>query len=175
VEDITLSVAKYVEGKDINLIFDTEVEEKIIACDPDKIERIMLNLLSNAVKFTPEGGDIYVNIYEREDKIIIAVKDTGLGIPADMQGTIFDRFVQVDQSTSRLREGSGIGLSIVKAFVEQHKGSIELLSEVGQGSDFTLSLPVDLNISKEESSNNFVEYKCFEKIKMEFSDIYDNI
>jgi signal transduction histidine kinase len=64
IEEITLSVAEYIENKGLSLVFDTDVEEKIAACDPDKIERIILNLLSNAVKFTPEGGRILVSIYD---------------------------------------------------------------------------------------------------------------
>jgi len=113
VEDIVQSVAEYIQGKDINLIFDTEIEEKIIACDADKIERIILNLLSNAVKFTEEGGCIYVSIFLREDMINISVKDTGIGISPAMQEKIFDRFVQGDGSLIKNNEGTGIGLSLV--------------------------------------------------------------
>ena len=72
VEDITLSVVKYIEYEDLSLTFDTEKEEIIMAFDPEKIERIILNLLSNAVKFTPKGGCIWVNIYEREDILVVS-------------------------------------------------------------------------------------------------------
>ncbi|MCB2297559.1 sensor histidine kinase [Clostridium tagluense] len=175
VEDITLSVAEYVENKNINLIFDTETEEKIIACDPDKIERIILNLLSNAIKFTPSKGYIYVNIYDGQDKTIISVKDTGIGIKEDMEKLIFQRFIQVDKSTSRNREGSGIGLSLVKSLVELHNGKIDLITSIGNGSEFIIELPnaqvktVNTNPENlQESKNN----KNLELINLELSDIY---
>jgi signal transduction histidine kinase len=176
VEDITLSVAKYIECKNLSLIFDTEVEEKIISCDLDKIERIMLNLLSNAVKFTPEGGGIYVNMYEKEDRIVISVKDTGIGIPPEMQNTIFDRFVQVDKTTSRNNEGSGIGLSLVKSLVEMHGGNISLTSESGKGSEFIIEL-LDRTEECEAAIDKCTEIKGsdnIERINIEFSDIYFN-
>lgn len=81
VEDITLSVADYIENKGLSLVFDTDVEEKIIACDPEKIERVIMNLLSNAIKFTPCGGSIMVTIEDGIDNICLTVKDTGRGIP----------------------------------------------------------------------------------------------
>lgn len=175
VEDITLSVVKSIEDKDIGLTFDTDVEEKVIACDPDKIERIMLNLLSNAVKFTPEGGNIYVNVYEKENKIVIGVKDTGIGIPAEMNNLIFDRFVQVDKTISRNREGSGIGLSIVKSLVEMHSGKISLISEEGKGSEFIFEIPdrVVPDVVHDEKNNLFKENRSVEMINVEFSDIYN--
>lgn len=174
IEDITLSVAEYIENKNINLIFDTEFEEKIIACDLEKMERIMLNLLSNAVKFTPENGDIFVNIYERQSTICIAVKDTGIGIPESLQGAIFDRFVQADKSTSRNREGSGIGLALVKSLVSLQGGSISLDSKYGKGSEFILELPIKtIDIEqKYDLNNNCINNEFVEKINIEFSDIY---
>jgi signal transduction histidine kinase len=175
VEDITLSVAKYIEHRKINLIFDTEVEEKIIACDPDKIERIILNLLSNAVKFTPVNGTIGVNIYDKGSSIIISVKDSGIGIPSGMRESIFERFVQVDRTTTRTREGSGIGLSIVKSLVELHNGAIRLVSDEGKGSEFIIEIPVAImDNDKEDDGFNMVnENHNIEKINIEFSDIYN--
>jgi signal transduction histidine kinase len=175
VEDITLSVAAYIEHRDVSLIFDTEVEESILACDPDKIERIMLNLLSNAVKFTPKGGSIYVNIRDKAESIIIVVKDTGIGIPKDMCESIFERFVQVDKTISRNHEGSGIGLSLVKSLVDMHEGSISLISEEGEGSEFSIELPKRILDSKlPVLENGFMDEKQkVEKINIEFSDIYN--
>jgi signal transduction histidine kinase len=144
VEDITLSIAEYIKLKGINLIFDTNEEEKILAVDCDKIERIMLNLLSNAVKFTPEKGTIFVNVLCEDNNVKISVKDNGIGIPKDKQNFIFDRFTQVDSSLSRNREGSGIGLSLVKSLVELHHGKIYLDSEVGKGSTFTFEILLPL-------------------------------
>lgn len=174
VEDITLSAVYYIENRNINLVFDTEVEEMVLACDPDKIERIILNLLSNAVKFTPGEGTIEVNIQDKEDILIISVKDTGIGVPAEMQSMIFERFVQVDKSITRSKEGSGIGLSIVKSLVEMHNGTISLISEAGKGSEFIIALPKVI-ITEEQTAkdNNLVEAdNRIEKVNIEFSDIY---
>lgn len=175
VEEIVLSVANYVESKGISITFDTETEEKIMAFDLDAMERIMLNLLSNSIKFTPVGGCIEVNIYDKIDSIIISVKDTGCGIPIEKQSSIFEKFVQVDKSLSRNREGSGIGLSLVKELVVLHNGTIELESEPGKGSEFRVVLPVKL-VQENEISTELNSSTCndkVERIKIEFSDIYN--
>lgn len=171
VEDITMSVVQYAKSKAISLLFDTEIEEKIMAIDPDKIERIMLNLLSNSVKFTDPKGSIWVNVYDRKDKILICVKDNGTGIPEDKLSTIFDRFVQVDKSLNRNNEGSGIGLSLVKSLVEMHGGNITAKSKLNVGSEFTIELPVRLCDSEENVGNGIAESKS-EVTDIEFSDIY---
>ena len=176
IEDITLSVTDYAENKGLEIIFDTDIEEKIMACDADKIERIMLNLLSNAIKFTPAGGNILVNIADKDSSIIISVKDTGIGIPLDKQESIFERFIQVDKSLSRNREGSGIGLSLVKSLVELHGGTIELVSEYGKGSEFIIEFPVKVLPPENEttiSDENIAKETNIEMINIEFSDIYD--
>ncbi|MFD3155842.1 PAS domain S-box protein [Haloimpatiens sp. FM7330] len=177
VEEITLSVAEYIENHGIDLIFDTEIEEKIIACDKDKVERIILNLLSNAIKFTKPGGKICVNIYDKGDRILISVKDTGIGVPKEKQKDIFKRFVQVDKSLSRKREGSGIGLSLVKSLIEMHGGNISLKSECGKGSEFIIELPCR-TINETQNQNNLGKYarnyNNIERIHIEFSDIYNN-
>ncbi|EYE89546.1 histidine kinase [Fervidicella metallireducens AeB] len=174
VEDIALSVADYVENKSIQLIFDTEIEEKIMAFDADKLERIILNLISNAVKFTPAGGMINVNIYDCIDSIKISVKDNGIGIPKDKLEIIFQRFRQVDKSLTRNHEGSGIGLSLVKSFVEMHGGKIEVYSTEGEGSEFIVELPVRLVEEEEEtiSTNDDIFSARIQRISVEFSDIY---
>lgn len=173
VEDIVLSVADYIENKGINLVFDTEVEEKTIACDPDKIERIILNLLSNSIKFTKPGGSIFINMREEEDSIIISVKDTGIGIPIEKQKLIFERFVQVDKSLSRNNEGSGIGLSLVKSLVEMHGGSITLSSIPDMGSQFIIKIPAaTLPQSMNLYNNKYINQSNTERINIEFSDIY---
>lgn len=174
VEDITLSVAKYIEDRGLSLIFDTESEEIFVASDPDLIERIMLNLLSNAVKFTPKGGNIWVNVYDKPDKVYISVRDTGIGIPECMKQLIFEKFVQVDKTSTRTREGSGIGLSLVRSLVQLHDGSISMVSEEGTGSEFTVGIPKrtlpDDEIIKEDT---VIGKTNIEKISIEFSDIYN--
>jgi|GEM_PF-2248675 len=174
IEEISLSVASYAETNGLSLIFDTDVEEKIIACDANIIERIILNLISNAIKFTDSGGQILINVYDLSDTIQISVKDTGIGIEEDKQSSIFERFVQVDKSLSRNREGSGIGLSLVKSLVELHGGTIELISEFNKGSNFIISLPVYIIPDKEIKlySDTVNHLSSEEKINIEFSDIY---
>jgi PAS domain S-box-containing protein len=172
VEDITLSVAEYIENKDVEIIFDTNVEEKIIACDPDNIERIMMNLLSNAVKFTNAGDKITVEIIVKDEYIEISVKDTGIGIPKDKLQVIFERFRQVDNSLSRSHEGSGIGLSLVKALVDMHGGSILVNSNLGEGTEFIIKLPASKIDNSNDVERNFIYQDNIEKIGVEFSDIY---
>lgn len=174
VEDITMSVVDYAENKGINIIFDTDIEEKVIACDPDKIERIVMNLLSNAVKFTQEKGSIYVSIHNgREDNLYISVKDSGRGIPKEKLDIIFERFRQVDKSLARDHEGSGIGLSLVKSLVELHGGSVKVESEVGLGSNFIIKLPCRYVEDDEVLYDiNEIKQSHIERISIEFSDIY---
>ncbi|RKD31250.1 MASE3 domain-containing sensor histidine kinase [Thermohalobacter berrensis] len=176
IEDITLSVAEFGQNNNIEIIFDTDVEEKIIALDTNAIERIMLNLLSNAVKFTGTGGKVLVKITTTDDTVIISVKDTGIGIPKERINTIFDRFTQVDKSFVRSHEGSGIGLSIVKALVDMHDGEISVESEYGKGSEFIVKLParqIENENGELENCKSDKDYKDYmEVIDVEFSDIY---
>ncbi|MCX8129491.1 MAG: PAS domain-containing sensor histidine kinase [Clostridia bacterium] len=177
IEDITLSAAEYIKAKGIKLVFDTDVEEKVIECDPDKIERVMLNLLSNAIKYTGPGGAITVTVQDNEKAVVVAVKDTGIGIPEDKRGVIFERFRQADSSLTREIQGSGIGLSLVKSIVEMHNGSVWVDSELGKGSTFIVELPVGNGCSNDSmlsrkytEENRYSEY--VERMNIEFSDIY---
>jgi len=172
VENITMETVKYAEMKGISLVFDTDVEEKIIACDADKIEKIVLNLLSNAIKYTEINGKIEVFVKEHKEKIVLSVKDTGIGIPSSMQNQIFEKFGQVDTSFTRQKEGSGIGLALVKELVELHNGRISLNSKVGRGSEFIVELPI--NIGDHKQYEDIIDDRRIitEKIDIEFSDIY---
>ena len=171
VEDISLSVADYIGDKGIILIFDTDTEEKTMAIDVDKIERVVLNLLSNAIKFTNKGGQILVSLWDKGESILISVKDTGTGIPKDKLKVIFERFGQVDKTLTRNKEGSGIGLSLVKSVVDMHGGNIKVVSELGKGSEFIIELPVRIVDEEQISDGRLYESKV-EKISIEFSDIY---
>ncbi|MCR8743809.1 ATP-binding protein [Romboutsia lituseburensis] len=174
VEDITLSVAQYIEGNGINLIFDTNYEEYIVACDPEKIERILLNLLSNSIKYTKQGGYIHVNLNIDKHNINISVKDNGEGIVEEKLPIIFNRFVQGNHILARPCEGSGIGLSLVKSLVEMHDGNIDVKSKVGLGTEFQFHIP-----NKKIDSDKYksiidasTEGNKIEKCNIEFSDIY---
>ncbi|RDY24238.1 histidine kinase [Romboutsia maritimum] len=142
VEEAALGLKDYVESKGIELIIDTDIEEKLIDCDEYEIERCIVNLIGNAKKFTDSGGKIEVNIKDLDDKVLISVKDSGVGIDEKHQKCIFDRFSQVENNSPQIKEGSGLGLTITKHIVDMHKGTIELESKVGMGSNFTIILPV---------------------------------
>jgi signal transduction histidine kinase len=113
-----------------------------IVADERKVKQILLNLLSNAVKFTPAGGRIGVTATVAEGVVTISVSDTGIGIAPEDQAAIFEEFRQVGRDDARKQEGTGLGLTLAKKFVELHGGRIWVQSQVGQGSTFTFTLPV---------------------------------
>jgi signal transduction histidine kinase len=120
------------------------VDERVghIVADERKVKQILLNLLSNAVKFTPEGGRVGLAVTAAEDVITIAVSDTGIGIAPEDQAAIFEEFRQVGRDDARKQEGTGLGLTLARKFVELHGGQIGVQSLVGQGSTFTFTLPI---------------------------------
>ncbi len=172
IEDTTMSVVEYAHNHGIDLQFDTEIEERIVACDVDKIERIILNLLSNAVKFTRPGGSIWVNLKEEKQHIILSVKDTGIGIPTDKLNAIFERFRQVNLTLTRDHEGSGIGLSLVKSLAEMHGGTIDVKSKLGSGSEFIVRIPAETLHEENINLSNSIYTGQVELASIEFSDIY---
>ena len=103
---------------------------------------MLLNLLDNAVKYTPAGGEISLALVRQNGNAEIVVRDTGIGIPAEAQPRIFDRFYRVDKARARAMGGAGLGLSIAQWIVEAHGGAITLASSPGQGSTFKVVLPM---------------------------------
>lgn len=168
VEEVTLSVVNYALLKSINIQFDTNKEEHIIKCDSSMIERMMLNLLSNAIKFSQENKNIYVRVFVTDEWIQIDVQDEGMGISKNAQQIIFEKFIQADKSFTRMNEGSGIGLSIVKSIINLHEGDIYIDSEVNEGSILKILLP-----NKRLESLDFKVYDINNyNIELELSDIY---
>ena len=110
--------------------------------DERKIKQILLNLLSNAVKFTPEGGRISITANKTDNGAEISVSDTGIGIAPEDQPKIFEEFRQVGSDSTHKTEGTGLGLTLAKKFVELHGGRIWVESELGKGSTFTFTLPI---------------------------------
>lgn len=167
------SLQLFALDKKIKLTFHTEMDKKVIAMDTDKYERILLNLLSNAFKFTSTNKEITVHIHPMEEYIVISVEDQGIGISQDKLGNIFDRFVQVDSSLCRKNEGSGIGLSLVKVLVEKMGGKIEVRSDVGKGSRFSVYLP-DKRMQVHEALAKPIKSssEIAEVVNIEFADIY---
>lgn len=144
---ITQMFSSYAELKGIKLTCEVS-EEKIFAYfDKSMMAKVMYNLLGNALKFTPENGEVKVVCYVENDKLIIIVKDTGIGMDESRISKIFEEFYQIyptgSQEDSNYKAGSGIGLSIVKKYIELHKGTITVESELGKGSSFIISLDRD--------------------------------
>lgn len=170
IENITMISIPYLEEKGINLIFDTEIEEHFIKCDPDKIERIMLNLLSNAAKYTEKGGTINVDLLFNESFVKVIVKDSGVGIPDNMKEKIFKKFEQV-QNRKEKKLGSGIGLALVKSLVEVHGGTIDVESKLGKGSTFIVNLPNKVDTEKDKYEILNYDSQSKNNLSIEFSDL----
>ncbi|TAF95987.1 MAG: response regulator [Cytophagia bacterium] len=126
-----------------NIIFNHSQSEnsEFALFDIDKLEKIVTNLLSNAFKFTPENGRVSVRIDYKAVQMVLRVQDSGIGIDVERLAHIFDRFYQVDDFTQRLQEGTGIGLALVKELVDLLNGKVEVSSELGKGTTFTVYLP----------------------------------
>lgn len=110
--------------------------------DSLKIQQVLYNIIENAIKYTPDGGQIRVRLFREGRDAILKISDTGVGIPKEDLPHIFDRFYRVDKARSRETGGTGLGLSIVQQIVRLHAGSIDVQSEVGKGTTFTIELPV---------------------------------
>ena len=122
---------------------DKTVDERLgdFSGDERKVKQILVNLLTNAVKFTPEGGRIHVEARLGDDAVILSVADTGIGIAPEDYEAVFEEFRQVGTNYAQKREGTGLGLTLTKKFVEMHGGKIWVESEPGKGSTFTFTLP----------------------------------
>lgn len=172
------SILPFVDKKEIQLSFRTDLDSKVIGIDEELYERILLNLLSNAVKFTPgnKGKSIWVIIsemnIENQEMIRIKVEDEGIGIPEEKMDIVFEKFGQVNNVFSRNEEGTGIGLSLVKMIIELMGGKIILESREGFGSTFTVILPAARADSAEENTiGNMTEERILQAAAIEFSDI----
>lgn len=137
------SVHSFGESQQVQVHFHSEVEEVVMDYDAERLQQLLTNLLSNAIKFTDPGGHVYVSVRrEEEDQLLIQVRDTGQGIPETELPHIFDRFHQVDASSKRQADGTGIGLALVQELVRVMEGSISVQSKMGQGSTFSIRLPI---------------------------------
>ena len=167
VESIVDSIEVYANQKNINIIFDTNVEEFIINADLEAIDRIVMNLLSNAIKFSPIDETIEVTLNAEKNKVHISVKDNGMGIAEEEQKKIFNRFEQATNSKRIEGKGSGIGLDLVSYLVKGHGGKIELKSKLNEGSEFIVTLPIGkLNIIEEK--HELMSRNKVEQLEIEF-------
>lgn len=151
-QDLVTSAAKeigtIVQAKEQRLSLSLPERPVFVEADRAKINIVLANLLSNAVKFTPQGGRVGVQIGQQGAQVWLRVWDTGIGIPDSHLDRVFDRFYQVEASLTRRHEGMGLGLSIAKEMVDLHHGQIDVRSSAGQGSAFTVLLPVSQNSRK---------------------------
>ena len=174
-EDIVTSINLHANHKkNIKVIFEPNVEEEYLFFDKDMYEKILLNLLSIAIKFTPNTKMVYVNLIINSDNFVLKVRDQGIGIPKDKLDGVFDKFSQVNSVLSRGAEGSGIGLSIVKRFVDILKGKIVVNSDIGIGTEFILTFDrsiVDNNFDTIEE-DILINDEIDVKVDIHFSDIY---
>lgn len=163
------------EEKEIQLSFESEISELVMDYDEIKIQHIINNLLSNALKFTPIGGMVKLHVQQQnilhQDVLVLQVIDNGIGISREQLPYVFDRFYQVDNSNTRIGEGTGIGLTLTKEMVKLMKGKIEVESDLGKGTKFTIQIPIlkrkdtpqignsiqGLNPSKEQNKNETTE------------------
>ena len=127
------------KGVLIDLNFDNEVYE--VYADKDKMTQVFSNLVDNAIKFSDDDSTIHVHVYDKGSKVYVSVKDKGVGISPDAITKIFDRFYKSDTSRGRVKNSSGIGLSIVKEIVQAHGENIEVKSDEGKGAEFIFSVP----------------------------------
>lgn len=132
----------YVESRNLFFQFSNELEEVIMDYDPEQIKQMMTNLISNAVKFTPSGGTIEVKLGRQQEELKIEVIDSGVGLSQKDLAYIFDRFYQVDDSSTRKVEGTGIGLAHTKELVKLMGGEIRVESELNVGTKFEVLLPI---------------------------------
>ena len=147
-EDALMLVRERASRHGIQLTLDVDTRVGDLTADERKVKQILLNLLSNAVKFTPDGGKISVRTGRSAGLVEISVSDTGIGIPPEDQQRIFEEFRQTKGKDPQVGEGTGLGLTLAKRFVELHGGRIWLESEVGRGSTFTFTLPMQSVVEK---------------------------
>lgn len=175
VEELCFRVGKFANEKSIEIIFDTEFEERLVYFDPEHLERIILNILSNAIKFNEENGRIDVFITSKDGMIEIRVKDNGIGISKDNINDLFNRFKFINNRMTKISEGCGIGLYIAKALSKMHNGDLIINSELGVGTEAIIKLPDIISDNKNKlnkiGSKN-IDYSQLDRMKIEFSDIY---
>ena len=169
-EDITMSVINFAKRQKIDVVFDAEQEELYCDIDIDQMERIMLNILSNAIKYNKPNGNIDVIVKDRKEKVYIDVIDSGIGIPKDRINTLFDRFERMENKNAVIKEGSGIGLSIVKKLVDALDGEINIESEVDKGTTVRLIFKKSKNQNGIEEVYDISQH-LEEKVNLEMSDI----
>ncbi|WP_455541878.1 ATP-binding protein [Intestinibacter sp.] len=171
IKDISNLSKYYIDRKCLNLELSFSDNKILVYLDSIKLQKIILNILSNAIKFTDKNGKIKISVDKKMDFIVISIKDNGIGIPKDQMNFIFENFEQVDRGLSRLAEGMGMGLYLVKQLAEIQDLYLNVESELNKGSEFKILI--------KNTENTFLKKKYKKDIKIEeefvdiqFSDIY---
>lgn len=124
------------------VLFRQEGNVPPVVCDPDRVKNVVGNLVSNALRYSPDGGTVSVSVETGSEQVLISVSDEGVGIAEEDLEMVFEPFTQPDAGTTAHRGGFGLGLYIVRCIAEAHGGTVEVVSEPGVGSTFTVTLPV---------------------------------
>jgi PAS domain S-box-containing protein len=146
-DEIKSIISPLAHKKDINLEINMVPDAITINADKGKFKQIIYNLLSNAIKFTDNEGSVFIYVTLQGDCVRVEIKDNGIGISKENQEKLFKAFTQIDSSSCRVYEGTGLGLVLVKNFIEQHHGNIWVESEIGSGSSFIFEIPIDFDAS----------------------------
>jgi signal transduction histidine kinase len=152
IDGLLRSLRHLAEQDRVALLWDCKSDTESVMLDRDKFDKILLNLVINAIKFTPSGGSIEVRVKAGGGSLTLEVEDTGVGIPPEVLPRIFERFWQVDTSSTRKFQGAGIGLALVRSLSEAMGGSVKVDSRLGHGTTFTVELPADGALPAEAST-----------------------
>jgi two-component system phosphate regulon sensor histidine kinase PhoR len=143
IDDVISEVIDVVNGPALkkSIMIHTDIEEGLkVKADKHRVKQLFINLVDNAIKYSDDNGEIFINAFTRNNKVIIKVRDTGIGIAEEHLPRIFERFYRVDKSRTRNTGGTGLGLSIVKHIVQLYNGDLSVNSELGKGTEFTITL-----------------------------------
>jgi len=130
------------KGIVLTLVGDGALPPLLVSGDADALHTILMNLLTNAIRYTPAGGQVTVRTELRSEDAVVTVADTGIGMPPEVQARLFEKFYRADAARQQVAQGLGLGLFLVKQLVDQHQGQLHVTSTPGQGSAFTLTLPL---------------------------------
>ena len=152
--NINIQINKYAkvlkplaDSKNIEIIIQSENNDIYVSIPENKMSRILTNIIENAIKYNRESGKVYIDLLERNGKVFIKIKDTGIGIAENELGKIFEKHYRSETSKTLRIEGSGLGLSIAKDITEEYGGTIEVSSKIGESTEFIISFPV-ANVTK---------------------------
>jgi len=141
VKDTHTKLLIQAKNKNINMPCSLDPRNSSILFDKDGLEQILLNIMGNAIKYTPDGGEVSIDVNAETSKVLVTISDTGIGIPKDDLNHVFERFYRVDKARTRQMGGTGLGLSIAEQIAKAHDSSIEISSELKSGTTVVIKIP----------------------------------